>query len=432
VSWGIAFRLRQALKASLWFVPFVGAVLGPLIGQLFLWLDDAVAEPSVFRFSPSTATSVLTVLVGAMVSLIGFVFTISVLVVQTATGTLSPRYMRLWYRDKLQKVVLATFVGTLTFSFWLLRHVTQNKVPDIGVTAAGLAVTVSLLLLLLYLDRFVHGLRPVAVGALVARAGRGVINTGWVALSHPEGMDGELRVAPSGRPATVVRVGHPGSIQAINAQGLVALARRNDCLVVLPRSVGDFVTTGAAVAEVFCPGRPPPPRRLRRMFVLGRERTLEQDPAFAMRILVDIAIRALSPAVNDPTTAVQLLDYVEELLRAIGELPSPGRGVLRDRDGRPRVLLPVRSWEDYLHLGVTEIREYGAYAVQIPRRLRAMLEELRGAVLPEHRPAVDAELRKLDAGVVERFPAVDRKLAGVSDRQGIGGPVVRRRGPPDG
>ena len=124
MSWGIAFRLRQALKASLWFVPFVGAALGPVIGQLFLWLDDAIAEPSVFRCSPSTATSVLTVLVGAMVSLIGFVFTISVLVVQTATGTLSPRYMRLWYRDRLQKIVLATFVGTLTFSFWLLRHVT--------------------------------------------------------------------------------------------------------------------------------------------------------------------------------------------------------------------------------------------------------------------------------------------------------------------
>jgi uncharacterized membrane protein len=429
VSWGIAFRLRQALKASLWFVPFIGAVLGPLIGQLFLWLDDSITEPSVFRFSPSTATSVLTVLVGAMVSLIGFVFTISVLVVQTATGTLSPRYMRLWYRNKLQKFVLATFVGTLTFSFWLLRHVTQTKVPDLGVTAAGLGVTVSLLLLLLYLDRFVHGLRPVAVGALVARAGRSVIGAERVALTHPEELDGELGVAPSGKPAMVVRVGHPGSIQAIQAKGLVALARRHDCLLVLPRSVGDFVTTGAAVVEVFGQGRLPSRRRLRRMFVLGRERTLEQDPAFAMRILVDIAIRALSPAVNDPTTAVQLIDYVEDLLRGIGELPSPGRGVLRDRDGRARVLVAIRTWEDYLHLGVTEIREYGALAVQIPRRLRAMLDELRGSVLPEHRAAVEVELRKLDAGVVERFPAVDRGLASVSDRQGIGGPGGTRRGP---
>src|SRR4029453_12035230 len=121
MSWGIAFRLRQQLKGSLYALPVLGALLGPVLGQLTLWLDRSVQLSEAWSYSAATATAVLSVLVGSMVALLGFVVTIGVLVVQMATGTLSPRYMRLWYRDLLQKVVLATFVGTLPFSFWLLR-----------------------------------------------------------------------------------------------------------------------------------------------------------------------------------------------------------------------------------------------------------------------------------------------------------------------
>ena len=119
----------------------------------------------------------LTAIIGAMVGLFGFVVTISVLVVQMATGTLSPRFMRLWYRDRLQKLVLAAFVGTVTFAFTLLRGVKDDSVPSLGVSVAGVAFGVNLILLLLYLDRFVHNLRPVGVGAMVGRRGCGRLGT---------------------------------------------------------------------------------------------------------------------------------------------------------------------------------------------------------------------------------------------------------------
>lgn len=144
MSWGIAFRVRQQLKGGLYALPLLGGLLGPLLGQLTLWLDRSVQLPPNWQYSAATATGVLSVLVGAMVGLLGFVVTIGVLVVQMATGTLSPRFMRLWYRDLLQKVVLATFVGTLTFSFSLLRHVEDTSVPNVGVTVgrrAGAAAT---------------------------------------------------------------------------------------------------------------------------------------------------------------------------------------------------------------------------------------------------------------------------------------------------
>jgi uncharacterized membrane protein len=155
---------------------------------------------------------------------------------------------------------------------------------------------------------------------------------------------------------------------------------------------------------------------------LGIERTIEQDPAFALRVMVDIAIKALSPAVNDPTTAVQVIDHLGETLRVIGttNLRQPPR-LGEQRPGR--VIMRARRWEDFLSLGTTEIRDYGTTSMQVNRRLRAMLVELHDEVLPEHRPAVANELSRLDASVERSFrdsPDLDR--AKTADRQGLGGP----------
>ena len=131
--------------------------------------------------------------------------------------------------------------------------------------------------------------------------------------------------------------------------------------------------------------------------MIGEERTIEQDPAFALRILVDIAIRALSPAVNDPTTAVQVLGAIEDLLLLIGESDLRGRGELRDGDGTLRVLVETRRWEDLLALALTEIREYGVTATQVTRRTRALLDRLEARVRPEHRAAVADQIAALES-----------------------------------
>ena len=163
MSWAVRFQLRQHLRQSLWAVPLVGAAVGAALAITDRWLEDRVSLPPGWSYSASTATSVLSTVSGAMIGLIGLVVTIGVLVVQMATGTLSPRFMRLWYRDRLQKVVLASFTATFVFSFALLREVGERQVPNVGISLAGLAVTIDLILLLTYLDRFVHALRPVAV-----------------------------------------------------------------------------------------------------------------------------------------------------------------------------------------------------------------------------------------------------------------------------
>lgn len=420
MSWGTRFRVRQYAKASLWIVPLFGLVLGVALAEAAAAAEGASWLPGTLTYSATTASSVLSSVVGSMIALLGFVVTIGVLVIQQATGTLSPRYMRLWYRDRLQKAVLATFTGTFAFAYTLLRGIEADSVPNLGVTLAGIAVSVSLLLLLIYLNRFTHNLRPVAIADMVGRMGEKVLGHA-AAYVRGSAVPGGVAPPPDG-PVASVRAARGGVVQAFDAPGMVALAARHDCVLVLAVSVGDFVPPGATIVDVRHRGHPPDPREVTGLLALGAERTIEQDPAFALRILVDIAIRALSPAVNDPTTAVQVLNHIEAFLHAVGHVGLRSHYVLADGHGRPRLVVPGRAWEDYLDLAVTEIREYGATSLQVCRRLRALLDRLLTALPDEYLPAVRAELGLLDAAVEREFTDPARRAdARTPDPQGIGG-----------
>ena len=417
-AWRARFRTRAYLRDSLWVLPLVCVVLGALLALASARLDAAIETPVGLQYTAGTATTVLTTIAGAMVGLLGLVVTIGVLVVQQATSALSPRFMRLWYRQRLQKVVLGTFAGTFSFAFANLRRVEDDSVPDIGVTAAGLLCAASLVLLLIYLNNFIQHLRPVAVAALVAGAGQRVLKA---AARSPALRPAPDALPPPGEPVLRIRTSEAGTIQVLNPRGLLAVARRDDCIVVLTHGVGSFVPAGATVIEVYGPGIPRA-GDLERCLVQGVERTVEQDPAFALRILVDIAVRAISPAINDPTTAVQVLDYIESFLQSTAGVPLPGVQVLTDDDGAHRVFIPGRRWEQYLELALTEIRQFGGRDVQVCRRLAALLDQLLEGVPDERRPAVERERAELAATVARSFPdPTTRTIAAQGDRQGLGG-----------
>jgi uncharacterized membrane protein len=432
VSWGFAFRLRQHLKGSLWVLPLIGGIAGGLLGSLGLLLDREVDLPTYWSYAPGTATTILSAIVASTAALTGFIVTVSVLVVQMATGTFSARYMRLWYRDRLLKALLAVSIGTLTFSFQLLRQIEPDFVPNLGVTLAGALMVFALLLFLFFLDRFIHRLRPVAVAALVGQAGEQAF---LEVRRDAEAPDAPTLAAGTpahpGTPDLVVKTDRAGAIQALNGAGLVEFAHEHSCVLVLPCVVGDFLPAGAPLIHAYglADVDTTATRRLRGMVALGDERTIEQDPAFALRILVDIAIRALSPAVNDPTTAVQVIDHLTDMLLLIGATDMEERKNVAAEPASPAVLMPGRLWEDYLALGVTEIREYGDRSIQVHRRLRAMLEELHAGVRPEHQAAVDEELARLANASERHFGgSVDYDRARGTDRQGIGGPGSLARG----
>ena len=431
MNWAKRFRIWQQLMASMWVMPLLGIVLGVLLGFLDVRLEDSINLPSNWTYSPSTASTVLSAIVGAMAALTGFVVTVTVLVAQMAIGTFSARFMRIWYRDPLLKAVLTLFIGTIAFGFSLLRRVTDTFVPNLGVSVIAVLVLVNLLMFVVFLDSYLHKLRPVAVASLGADYVRREFKHLVQAFDAPDVFAGPTAV--NGRdPTWTVPSVAAGSIQAIDLDGLVRWARDRDCLLVLERRIGDFVPTGSPLISVYGPrpGAPADARKLNAMVALGNERTLEQDPAFAIRVVVDIAVKALSAAINDPTTAVQVLDQLSEVLRIVGTTDLE-QVRLPETDGSTRgVVVPMRSWDEFLALGVTEIREYGASSIQVVRRLRALLEQLEREVLPEHRPAVVEELSRLDATVSSAFAdSIDLDRARIADQEGMGGRVEAARQP---
>lgn len=423
MTWARRFRRRESMLESLWVIPLAGAVLGGILGSFVSLADEHMEAPSLWQYSPSTASTVLSSIIGATAALTGFVVTVTVLVVQMAIGTFSARIMRLWYRDRMLKATLAVLVGTLTFAFSVLRRIDDDFVPDLGVTLSGVLVSLCLLAFIVFFDRYLRRLRPAAVAADVSRTTRSMLEQ-TLRISDRTGIrwgDGLSRDGPT----LVVRASRGGAIQAVDPEGLVGWARAHGAEVVLPHPVGDFVNTGGVLIRVYggeFDDRAPDD--LEGMIALGDERTVEQDPAFAIRIMVDMANRALSPAVNDPTTATQVLDYIGELLNFVGRMDLEQATKPADADTPATVVMAARRWEDLVTLGLTEIREFGASSVQIMRRLRALLEELHRTVRPEHRAALEEELRRLDATVAEAWrDSADLDRAREADSQGLGGAV---------
>ena len=428
MSWRRVFRGRLYVRDSLWVLPLAGALLGVLFGVVDVRVDESIHLPPQLQYSPSTASTVLAAIVGATAALTGFVVTVTTLVVQMATGTFSARYMRLWYRDRILKVLLALLIGTLAFSFSLMRRVESDFVPNLGVSIVGVLLIVSLLVFSVFLDRYLHRLRPVAVAALVHGYFRRNFEYEVKRAEHPDVYIGVLDAGDE-EPSLTVRSARPGAIQAVDGKALIGWAQTHDCLVVLRHAIGDFVPLGARLIDVYGGQNQGPraERHLADMVALGDERTIEQDPAFAIRILVDVANLALSPAVNDPTTAVQVLDYLGETLRLVGTTELT---VQSWEDTRPHrgVVVPARSWQDYLSLSADEIREYGAGGIQIMRRLRALFEELHDEVRPEYRPAIT---RRATAPRCHRRPRVGA-LGRLRSGENRGHPRHRRPADPSG
>jgi uncharacterized membrane protein len=201
----------------------------------------------------------------------------------------------------------------------------------------------------------------------------------------------------------------------------LSLARRADCVIELVPQVGDQVAAGDPLFRVFKGGAALPASALYESIAVGQERTLEQDPTFAFRIMVDVALKALSPAINDPTTAVLALDRIQYLLRIVGNRYLD-TGQTCDGTGRLRLVYRTPDWEDFVHLAVTEIRHFGGESIQIARRLRAMLEALIRAVPEERAVLLRRELALLRRSAERAFAEPeDRALAEVSDFQGVGG-----------
>jgi len=263
--------------------------------------------------------------------------------------------------------------------------------------------------------------------AVIGRRGREVIGEMFPRLdelgSAPRPSWNEALEAARRRPLTqtLTHATEPRTITHLDIDALVRLASASDAVIVLECAVGDSLVEDTVLLRVFGGDTPIREAALRRGVGLAKERTFEQDPKYPLRLLVDIAIKALSPAINDPTTAVQALDQIEDLLRRLGRHVLDS-GCVGDAGGTVRLVFPTPTWDDYLGLAFDEIRQFGGGSVQVMRRLRsALVGVAESATDPGRREAVQRYLRHLDA-VVGRsgLDADDQAMARQEDRQGLG------------
>ncbi len=422
MSWALRKRLYSFLRSSLWVVPAF-ATLAAVLSVPLLRILDRKLGVELFRYTPEGARALAGIVSAAMLSFVVLFFSVLLLTVQIASSTLSPRIIARPFRSRALKASLGLFVFTLIYSMAVVGRGTEQNIGQL-VTAMVVVLTIISICVFLYVVEHVSKeLRPVTVMASIASEGLKVIKSVYPRmLDHDGGVEEELDETVAGVPARVIiHVGKPGVVQALDIETLVDIATRAACTIEVVPQVGDFVASDDPVFRLHGGGAAVDSKELLNHIALERERTLEQDPAFAFRIVVDIASKALSPAINDPTTAVLALDQIHNLLREVG-LRRLDTGRVYDSHGQLRLVYHTPNWDDFVGLAVTEIRQFGANSTQVARRMRAMLDNLI-PLLPSHRSAVLRQELDLLRSTVDRGFAVpqDRKRADLPDFQGLGG-----------
>jgi uncharacterized membrane protein len=356
-----------------------------------------------------------------MFTFIVFVSFALLVAMQLASSQLTPRIIAIMFKDRITRVSLVVFVFTFTFTLSALLRV-STLVPLLTAHLAAYSSLASLGVFLYMMDHVGKALRPSGALWKVASQGRMVIKQ-----VYPRRLS-ELPTANrppvpflDGEPTRTIPSQRDGVGLAFDIPGLVSLAERAGCVLELVPQAGDFVAIGDPLFRIFQGGATLPADFLCQSVAVGQERTLEQDPAFAFRIIVDSASKGLSPAINDPTTAVLALDQILHLLREVGQRRLDDERV-QDRAGSIRLVYRTPDWEDYVRLAITEIRQFGRASIQVARRLRAMLENLLQTLPQERAGLLRQELALLHRSA-ERFftDPEDRALAQVSDLQGVGG-----------
>jgi uncharacterized membrane protein len=399
-----------------------------LLGLVFPHLEYRYLAGYNHGVTVPVAIAVFSSVAQGVLALTAIVFSLAFVMVQFSSTAYSPRLVLWLSRDPIVWHGLGIFTATFLYSLVALIWVDRwgsGRVPFFsGWLVISLLIT-SVMVIGLLVGRLAL-LQVAGVMRFIGQKGRQVISEVYPLLisAQTEGREPE-NLPKSLSPnlpvtQTVIHAGEPMAIGAYDVQTLVSLARQTEGLIVMPLAVGDIVIEGETLLTVHGGHAVLPQSALRRAVNMERQRTFEQDPKYAIRLLVDIGIKALSPAVNDPTTAVQALNQIEDLLRRLGTRHLEV-GQVGDETGALRLVFPAPTWEDFLSLAFDEIRFYGAASLQVMRRLRTALYDLASAVPLERQKALSHYIEHLNSTVKNSIKDTeDQTTALQQDRQGLG------------
>jgi uncharacterized membrane protein len=377
----------------------------------------------------SEATAIYSAIASGTIALTGIVFSLVFVMVQFGATAYSPRVVPLIARDELIPHALGVFAATFLYAIAAMAGVdysASGHVPVLSLLVV-IGLLVATMAMLIGLVQRIGLLQVSHVVRLMGHEGREAIARNYRPIDRVAGVAGQADRPSGGRTQTIVHHGPPRWIQAVDVVKLVNVARDAGAVIELVAAVGDPMVESIPVLHVYGAREAIDERVLMDGIDIAEERTFERDPAYAIRLLVDIAIRALSPAVNDPTTAVQALDQIEDLLIRLSALELEP-GAYRDGDGAVRLTVPSQTWPDLLRLALDEICACGATSVQVMRRMSALVSDLTAVASEERRPAIREWETRLQLTIARSFATPDeRSEASTEDRQGLG--PSRLRGP---
>ena len=381
-------RLRASweyLRGTYWAVPSAMAVAAVGLSVGMIQLDEAATASLLDRLSwvytggPEGARAVLSTIAASMITVAGVTFSITIVALTLASQQFGPRLLRNFLRDLGNQVVLGTFVSTFIYCLLVLRTVRgsddEEFVPHLAVTVGVVLVMLSLGVLIFFIHHVATSIQASRIIANVADDLEGAITRLFPETIGEDSATAEPGASPDESdvieedsrevPATTT-----GYVQAIDAQGLMELARQRNVVVRLRARPGAFVRKGQALLTM----RPTPPqgdgddKPFQQVFIIGSDRTGTQDVTFFMDQLVELAVRALSPGINDPGTARLCIDRLEHALCHLGgrRFPSPAR---HDDDGRVRVFACPLTFASIVESAFDEIARYGRSSVSVTCRL---------------------------------------------------------------
>jgi uncharacterized membrane protein len=384
---------REYSRGSLWLLPIVAVVLALVLGALLSRVSVPPGSPLAFQGTADDARALLIGITGTMVTVIALLLGLAVVALQLSSTQFSPRLLRNFLRDRPNQIVLSVFVGTFAYSTGGLFEVgvsagqRSDEFPRFAVTVAVVLLFLSLALLVFFADHLAHSIQVDHIMRVVERSTLPVIHDLPPATPGTPGSTtttttlSELPAVPSS--AVPVPARGSGYVQVVHLEQLLAAAATRRVHVRLRPRIGEHVVAGTPLAWIW----PAPPEQpapgpedfgavLDAAVRIGFERTLEQDPGLGLRQLVDLACKALSPAINDPYTAIQAIERLAVLFTALATRPV-GPMVAHHRSTGITLTIPARSFAEQLALGVGLIRRYGA---KEPTVIQALLRLL-GTVL---------------------------------------------------
>jgi uncharacterized membrane protein len=423
--WNLRYRVASYIRSSLWIIPIVAVLLQQILGRLLQALDARLGL-TFLGFGIEGAKALFNAVITFSLSFIVFTFGSLLIAIQVASGQYTPRIIATTLlRNNVIRYTVGLFVFTFLFAIRGLNQ-TETTVHQLVVLVSGLLGLVCLAAFLYLIDYSARFLRPVSLVANVGEQGLAVIDSVYPETFHGEAKPAAMLEINTGLiERTILHRGHSAIVVAINTRRLVAEAEKAHGVIEFAPQVGDFLGKDEPLFFLRGGAGRIDERILRGSVIFGAERTMEQDPLFAFRILVDIAIKALSPAINDPTTGVLAIDQLQRLLRRAGRRELRANYV-PGHDGTVRLILRTPNWENFVHLTFTEIRFYGASNIQVARRLRASIMDLMSALPAEHHPALQQELNLLDQMLEKSYICPeDLVLARIPDSQGLGAAAWR-------